>query len=480
MPQAVPAVLVDDVSKSFELPREQVHTLKERALHPFRRTGSDTLNALRGVSFSVAPGEFFGIVGRNGSGKSTMLKCLAGIYGADTGRIFINGRLSSFIELGVGFNPDLPARDNVGINATMLGLSPKEGRKRFDAIIDFAELHDFVDLKLKNYSSGMLVRLAFAVMIQVDADILLIDEVLAVGDLSFQQKCFDEFETIRRSGKTVLLVTHDMAAVQRFCDRALLLEHGRVTEEGDPARVGNRYQELNFSEEARVDAAAGTSAIEPAAGTNVPRPEGVSEDTIIVPDFGGSRYGNQNAEIIDAGFEDKTGKRRETLPVGEPCAMVFRALFHERVEDPNFELQLLNSHGDIMFLSSSGPTSGVFDVGDEAHFRIYFENVLAPDRYHLSPAVRRAPGGEWLDYRERFCSVVVTGLGLSGGLVSLRHEQAMFRVEPDGQTHVLKTTEIADNVEEGLRDRDRARDRDRDGDPDGDRDGAEQRVEPTA
>ncbi len=244
---STPAVHVDGVSKAFRIPKEQVSTLKERALHPLRRGGFNEFRALRDVSFSVQPGEFFGIVGRNGSGKSTLLKTLAGIYTVDSGKIYVNGRTSTFIELGVGFNPDLAARDNVDINAAMLGLSRREARRRFDSIIDFAELHDFTDLKLKNYSSGMMVRLAFAVMIQVDAEVMLIDEVLAVGDAAFQQKCFDEFETIRASGKTVLLVTHDMTAVQRFCNRAMLLEHGHLVSIGDPETVGNRYLEMNFS-----------------------------------------------------------------------------------------------------------------------------------------------------------------------------------------------------------------------------------------
>ncbi|MEA2296141.1 MAG: type transport system ATP-binding protein, partial [Solirubrobacteraceae bacterium] len=229
-----PAVLVDGVAKQFRIPQEQVHTLKERVLHPLRRPGHEALHALHDVSFDVGRGEFFGIVGRNGSGKSTLLKCMAGIYRVDQGRIFVDGRVSTFIELGVGFNMDLPARDNILINATMLGLTAREARRRVDAVLDFAELRDFVDLKLKNYSSGMLVRLAFSVMIQVDAEILLIDEVLAVGDASFQQKCFDEFGRIRRTGATVLLVTHDMGAVRRFCDRALLIHKGNVDAVGDP------------------------------------------------------------------------------------------------------------------------------------------------------------------------------------------------------------------------------------------------------
>jgi len=445
MTKVVPAIVVDGVSKSFELPREQVHTLKERALHPFRSSGNDTLHALRDVSFDVKQGEFFGIVGRNGSGKSTMLKCLANIYGTDAGRIYVQGRLSAFIELGVGFNPDLPARDNVAINATMLGLSPKEGRNRFDAIIDFAELHDFVDLKLKNYSSGMLVRLAFAVMIQVDADILLIDEVLAVGDLAFQQKCYDQFEVIRRSGKTVLLVTHSMSAVQRFCDRAVLLEHGRVTEIGTPSLVSNRYTELNFSEEARAIAAAGTSAIESEGGEH--RPANVPADTTIVPDFGGSRYGDQKAEIVDAGFEDLENNRLEVMPLGGTCAAVFRVLFHERIEDPFFELKILNGSDNVMFVATSSEPTGVFEAGEQGHFRVYFENVLASDRYHMSPAVRRAPEGPWLDYRERFCDVMVAGMRETEALISVRSQVAMLRLKVDGEVEMIATTGTDDDLD---------------------------------
>src|ERR671914_634876 len=242
------AVQVADVAKEFRLPHERVHTLKERALHPFRRTGVDVLRALEGVSFEVAEGEFFGIVGRNGSGKSTLLKCLAGIYRIDRGEIRLRGRLSTFIELGVGFNPDLAARDNVLINGIMLGLSPKEALRRFDAIIEFAELEEFVDLKLKNYSSGMQVRLAFSVMSHVDADVLLIDEVLAVGDAAFQQKCFEVFYRLKDEGKTILFVTHDMGAVQRFCDRAMLLERWRVLSVGNPREIGRLYNQVNFGD----------------------------------------------------------------------------------------------------------------------------------------------------------------------------------------------------------------------------------------
>ncbi len=240
------AVVVDGVGKTFRLPQERVHTLKERALHPFRPSPHERFTALEDISFAVEKGEFFGIVGRNGSGKSTLLKCLAGIYRTDEGGIYVAGRLSTFIELGVGFNPDLAARDNVTINGVMLGLSPRESRERFERVIEFAELEEFVDLKLKNYSSGMQVRLAFSVMIHVDAEILLVDEVLAVGDAAFQQKCFDVFYRMRDEGKTILLVTHDMAAVTRFCHRAMLLEKGHAVMLDEPEKVAKRYLELNF------------------------------------------------------------------------------------------------------------------------------------------------------------------------------------------------------------------------------------------
>jgi ABC-2 type transport system ATP-binding protein len=442
-PENPPPVVVDRVHKRFEIPREQVSTLKERALHPLRRSPIDVLHALNDVSFAVEPGEFFGIVGRNGSGKSTLLKCLAGIYAIDTGAIYVNGRLSTFIELGVGFNPDLPARDNVILNATMLGLSPREARRRFDSVTDFAELREFVDLKLKNYSSGMMVRLAFSVMIQVDADILLIDEVLAVGDAAFQQKCYDEFERIRASGTTVLFVTHDMSAVQRFCDRALLLERGRMVTLGDPEEVGNRYLELNFSEQAR--AAERAAAAEAEGGDLVAREEEGHPDTASEAAGTGLkgaeegarqereehavRYGDGAAEIVEAWFEDERGEPAEMLQTSHPCTFVARVRFNEEVENPLFGINLQNGHRDHMLSASnlwSEPRCGAFHAGDEIIFRIQFENVLAPDRYYATPAVARH-GGAWIDRRERMASIMVSGTRPADGLLDLPYSITIER-----------------------------------------------------
>jgi ABC-2 type transport system ATP-binding protein len=391
--QASPAIHVENVTKEFLLPHERVHTLKERALHPFRRAGSDVLKALEGVSFDVPEGEFFGIVGRNGSGKSTLLKCLAGIYRADRGEIRMRGRLSTFIELGVGFNPDLAARDNVLINGIMLGLSPRQALRRFDAIIEFAELEDFVDLKLKNYSSGMQVRLAFSVMSHVDADVLLIDEVLAVGDAAFQQKCFDVFHRLRGEGKTIVFVTHDMGAVARFCDRVMLLEKGRVEVIGAPDMVGARYLQRNF-EGAHSEA----------------QPSG-DED----------RIGDGRAEIMDAWFEHD-GRRTDVLPQGEECVFRMRLRFLAELENPICAFLLEDERYHPLFAVSNedanAPT-GAHAAGDEAVFGVTFRNVFTPGRVYATPWMLHDGGAPIIDRRPRLATAVVTGLHRSGGLVDL-------------------------------------------------------------
>ena len=401
--RATAAVAVDRVSKTFRVPTEKVHTLKETALHPFRRRAFNEFVALRDVSFDVAHGEFLGIVGRNGSGKSTLLKCMAGIYRVDSGDIYVDGRLSAFIELGVGFNMDLPARDNVLINGTMLGLTPREARRRYDSVIDFAELREFEQLKIKNYSSGMLVRLAFAVMIHVDAEILLVDEVLAVGDAAFQQKCFDEFYRLRDENRTVILVTHDMSAVERFCDRAVLFEKGDVVREGEPQRVGMDYLELNFG-----------------------RPEASPVDP-----GDPARSGDGEAEIVEAWFEDHDGARASMLELGRPCAFAARVRFAAAADHPVFAVSVENAAHDTVFGASTewqeGGT-GHFDAGEEAVFRVRFDNVLAPGRYEATPAVaQRGSGSKLMDRRQRLASIVVSGTHSSGALLELPFDAAVER-----------------------------------------------------
>lgn len=241
------AIQVTNVSKTFKLPHEKHSGIKQAIISTFNKKsakGFENQNVLKNVSFEVKKGEFFGIVGRNGSGKSTLLKLISNIYVPDKGRVKISGSLTPFIELGVGFNPELTGRENVFLNGALLGFSRKDMEEKYNDIVTFAELENFMDQKLKNYSSGMQVRLAFSIAIQADSDVLILDEVLAVGDASFQRKCFKYFADIKQQNKTVILVTHSMDSVQKFCDRAMLIEGGEIVSIGSPVDIANDYLNL--------------------------------------------------------------------------------------------------------------------------------------------------------------------------------------------------------------------------------------------
>jgi ABC-type polysaccharide/polyol phosphate transport system ATPase subunit len=353
------AIEVEGLEKTFRIPKHQVQTLKERALHPFRRSEYDELNVLKGIDFTIPQGEFFGIVGRNGSGKSTLLKCMAGIYRADAGTIRVAGRMSPFIELGVGFNPDLTARDNVVINAVMMGLTPAEARARFDDILAFAELEQFVDMKLKNYSSGMQVRLAFAVMVQSGSEILLIDEVLAVGDAAFQQRCLDEFKRLRDEGRTIVLVTHDMTMVERFCHRALLLTDGEIEMIGDPHEVGRRYIERNF--------------------------EGFRERPVDQPPSGHEQP-PQRAEVTDMWVEGSAGERVDALAYNDRLCVHATIVVQAAVREPVVDFWV-DDENDTRILATSTLRNETavapLAPGDRLHVTFDTRNALQDGRYHI-------------------------------------------------------------------------------------------------
>lgn len=243
------AIEVSNVTKHFILPHQKANSLKSFFMNPFSRYKNEKQRAFHNLSFDIKKGEFFGIVGRNGSGKSTLLKCMAGVYTTDTGSITVDGTLVPFIELGVGFNPELSGRDNVFLNGALLGFSRKQMSAMYDEIVEFSELEKFMDQKLKNYSSGMQVRLAFSIAIRAHGDILLLDEVLAVGDSAFQQKCFDYFDTMKSQKKTIVLVSHSMGIIERYCDRALFLEKGRIRHIGSSNEIARLYEEMFLDEE---------------------------------------------------------------------------------------------------------------------------------------------------------------------------------------------------------------------------------------
>jgi len=240
------AVDIVDIHKEFILPQHKNSTFKQTVVNIVKQNKKVTQKVLDGISFQVNKGDFFGIVGRNGSGKSTLLKLIAGVYTPTAGHININGGLTPFIELGVGFNPELSGRDNVYLNGALLGFNRKQMDAMYNDIVDFAELAPFMDQKLKNYSSGMQVRLAFSIAIKAKNEILIFDEVLAVGDEAFQRKCLNIFDQYKTDGQTVILVTHDMGTVRRFCNRAVLIDCGKVVDIGKPDKVASEYSQLNM------------------------------------------------------------------------------------------------------------------------------------------------------------------------------------------------------------------------------------------
>jgi ABC-type polysaccharide/polyol phosphate transport system ATPase subunit len=391
-----PAIQVEDLHKSFRIPTHRVDSLKERVVRPFSARDYRELLALDGISFEIGQGEFFGIVGRNGSGKSTLLKLLASIYRADAGTIRIAGRLAPFIELGVGFNTELSARENVVLNGVMMGLSPQESRDRLDAVVAFAELEDFVDLKLKNYSSGMLVRLAFSLMLEVDADVLLIDEVLAVGDAAFQQKCADSFREMKAAGKTIVLVTHEMSTVEEYCHRAMLIDDGRIAQIGGPEEIGRRYLRLNFE---RGGVAGGLA-------------EGGSAD-------------EAGARMLDARLVDAAGERVKAVEQGEQIRIQVEIEAKQDFAGLAMGYLLVNADG-VAVCQLRAPIGGdpppPVKAGERYLVETVVENILGPGHYIVHAGINMAlEEGVVVDVPAAV-DFVVFGGSHERGLVSLPHE----------------------------------------------------------
>jgi ABC-2 type transport system ATP-binding protein len=383
---------VRDVDKTFRIPERPPRTVRERVVHPVRKVVYRELRALRGISFDVHQGEFFGIVGRNGSGKSTLLKVLASIYRADSGRIRMAGRLAPFIELGVGFNPELTARENVVLNGVMMGLGRREAGRRLDSVLDFAELREFVDLKLKNYSSGMMVRLAFAVMVEADADVMLVDEVLAVGDAAFAQKCTDVFREKRSAGKTLILVTHDMATVQAFCDRAMLIHDGVQRFLGDPEEAALRYYRLNFGGQ-------GNGAGIDGAGLDV--------------------------RLHDVWLEDLAGRRLQDVQEAQPFRFNVVVEAVRELPVPTLRFELLNVDDVPVFgfgkMLGGDETPRPLSAGERLRISAEIDNRLVPGRYSMLCSISRSRRAADYALRDvRIADFLVKGTDPMPGMIFVR------------------------------------------------------------
>ena len=349
------AISVKNLHKSFRLPHEQHSGIKQMIVNLFRKNrkkGYETQHVLKGLNFEIEKGDFYGIVGRNGSGKSTLLKTLAGIYNPEKGAVQINGTLVPFIELGVGFNPELTGRENVFLNGALLGFSHHEMEAMYKDIIHFAELEKFMDQKLKNYSSGMQVRLAFSIAIRANGDVLLLDEVLAVGDAAFQKKCYQYFAELKKNKKTVILVTHDMDAVQRFCNKALMIEKGEIIKVGNPAKVAQKYKELFMKEDDK----------------------GIKKQDRSVA--------NKNVDV-----------KIDTLKIEKRHIVLnFTVVAREKIDDAVVTVMMNSSEGNVIYRwASDDETKKSFDmaIGSKKHISMVLDNILPGGEYSIQIAIKK-------------------------------------------------------------------------------------------
>ncbi len=326
----MPVIQVESLSKKYAIYQRPWDKLRE-ILHLCRGRLHEEFWALRGLTFSVEKGQTLGIIGQNGSGKSTLLQILAGIMRQTEGNCFVSGRVSALLELGSGFNPEFTGRENVFMNGAILGISKSRMQERFDAIARFAEIGAFMDQPVKTYSSGMFMRLAFAVAVNVDPDILLVDEALAVGDLIFQHRCMHRMNHLRAAGKTTILVTHDLAAVTKFCDRALLLDGGRLLADGPPDKVVQQYRALMFERERRYGTFEDTE--KEAGDVAVARPGGQVEPVRSIPNID-HRFGNGDARIIGVELLDEKGRPTREVWSGRSAVVRISAEFLREVARP--------------------------------------------------------------------------------------------------------------------------------------------------
>ncbi len=403
------AIEVNNVSKKFRLYHEKSRSLKQIALLKRQNIYEDYW-VLNDISFNVKPGTTLALVGSNGSGKSTMLKMVAKILRPNKGSIKVNGRVSALLELGAGFQQDYTGRENVFLNGSILGLSEKEIRKRFDDIVGFAELEKFIDTPVRNYSSGMYMRLAFAIAVSVDPDILLIDEVLAVGDEAFQHKCFEKIYSFKAQGKTILFVSHDPTAVTRLCDKAVLLDQGRMVMLDSSEKAIDHYRGIVSNRQQQVE-------------TNG---NGSPQVTVAVDNSYYKRFGTRQAEIVSVSLRNPFQEETEVVNTGEQTIIQFRVKFHADITNPIFgciirkeEEGFLNDVYDTNTLWQKQPT-GTFNRGDEIVVEFSQATNLGRGNYYISPAVASEDTSTFYDWHDNVRFFRVLDDGTWRGISNLR------------------------------------------------------------
>ena len=395
------AITVTDVEKNFILPHEKYTGIKQAIINFRPNRKMEVQHALKGITFEIKKGEFFGIVGRNGSGKSTLLKLIAHIYTPNKGSVRVNGSLTPFIELGVGFNHELTGRENVYLNGALLGFDRRQMDDMYDEIVEFAELHKFMDQKLKNYSSGMQVRLAFSIAIRAKSDILLLDEVLAVGDAIFQEKCFNYFKELKRDKRTVVLVSHDSSSLLEFCDRGVLIEGGQVVSQGDINKVVNDYTEiLNAKEEA-------DSASEILEGKK-------------------DRWGTGAIEILSAEALNFETKKKQSVFADKDERFLVRVRYQAKSdqEAPVYGITIADAAGQRLFVSNTMwmemKTDNIKN-GETITVEWEVPNSFNSGDVFIGPAVASSNGYTSFDWRENFVRLKIRKTLISSGFINAPH-----------------------------------------------------------
>ena len=402
-----PAVKLDQVTKTYKLYSSPRDRLKE-AFHPAKRKYHRTFDALSQVSLTIEPATTVGIIGRNGSGKSTLLQCICGIIPPTSGRVEVNGRIAALLELGAGFNPEFTGRDNLYINAAILGLGEQQVDQRLDQILEFADIGDYIDQPVRVYSSGMYVRLAFSIAIHVDPEILIVDEALAVGDIHFQARCFDRFHQFREQGVTVIFVTHDLNMVTRYCDVAYLLSHGELVTEGKPREVVAAYRKLETGHDLE------------------PEDTGSGDNAAHVFDLNPYevRYGNNKATITGGGIFDQDQAAVQVLHSGEHYRISLEVRFEQAITDPVFAYTIKDVRGtDIAGTNThfSAIHTGEYRAGESVRVDFSQAVTLNAGDYLLSFGCVSLESGELeiYDRRHDYISFQVVSQRASVGIVDL-------------------------------------------------------------
>ena len=409
------AIKVDNVGKTFRLPHEKNNSIKSAVVNFSRHKRSfEEQQVLENASFEIKKGEFFGIVGRNGSGKSTLLKMLAGIYSPTEGSIKINGKLTPFIELGVGFSPELTGRENIFLNGALLGFSRKEMETMYKGIVKFAELERFMDQKLKNYSSGMQVRLAFSIAIRAKSDILLIDEVLAVGDAAFQSKCFDYFSELKKKETTVVFVSHDRGSLERFCERGILLDNGKIIESGNIRKVLSTYSGVVLGE------------LENAASISYDETEEPIKETEKTPK---SRY----AAIDNVLSATQEGHAKTKFNYGEKISVSFDVLVKAPIVNPIVGVTVWQKNVERPIFATNtliegNKATGMFNTGDRLHFKTSLPDLMNDGEFYIEPAIANESATVFYDQKPAAATFYISGSNNPYSLFSAT-DKAIFEIK---------------------------------------------------